>query len=500
MADETEKSVRLFSFRDDQATEKKGSLIPNLAVRAERERRTQTLHKRKKMFKNMLATASATAVLALMAVSGYGYYLQTQTTQVAAPIVTIIDPHTSHTISLEYGPQVALAQSNFFEETRDAFIEKALTFIEIDLNASMLRYFKDGVLIQSSEILQVGEEGSWWNAPSGLYKVEKKDEGGFSAVTHVNFPWTVTFEGNYTIHGYPQYPDKTPVPEAFTGGGIRLTDEAAKALFTHVEKNTPVLVHRKVTEPDKFIYEPVAPTISAPKYLIADLENGTILAASDLEEAMPIASLTKLMTAVVAAEKLNLDSRVQVTAPTFVASLIPRLQDRTSVSMYSLFQILLVESSNEAAEVIAGEYGRDEFITAMNQKATQLGMLSTAYQDPTGLNAGNVSSLGDLFRLSQYIHRNRNFIFEITAKGKLDSVAGMDEFANLVNFNEIATVDNFSGGKIGETTAARQTSISLHPIKIQGTERTIIIILLGSESRSSDIKTLLQFVADHFKS
>ena len=62
--------------------------------------------------------------------------------------------------------------------------------------------------------------------------------------------------------------------------------------------------------------------------------------------------------------------------------------------MYSLLQLLLLESSNEAAEVIAGEVGREEFIKAMNAKAVQLGMLNTTFTDPSGLDDGNVSTLG----------------------------------------------------------------------------------------------------------
>jgi D-alanyl-D-alanine carboxypeptidase len=205
------------------------------------------------------------------------------------------------------------------------------------------------------------------------------------------------------------------------------------------------------------------------------------------------------MTALVTAEKMDLDSRVQVTSPNFVESLIPRLAERTSVSMYSLLQLLLVESSNEAAEVIAAEFGRDEFIKEMNTKATQLGMLHSSFVDPSGLRNENTSSLGDLFTLAQYIHKNRNFIFEITAKNKITTLGDTGEFTDLVNFNEVEELDNFVGGKVGETTAAGQTSVTLHTVSIQGTKRTVVIILLGSEKRDEDVRTLMQYVEDRYK-
>jgi D-alanyl-D-alanine endopeptidase (penicillin-binding protein 7) len=309
----------------------------------------------------------------------------------------------------------------------------------------------------------------------------------------------VVFEGNYVIHGFPKYPDESTVPADFVGGGIRIDDAAAEALYNGVEAGMPVLVHQKPAEGDAFVYEPTVPHIETEHYLIADMENGAILAASDLDVAVPIASLTKLMTAVVTAEKLNLDSRVQVSSSTFVASMIPRLQDRTSVSMYSLLQLLLVESSNEAAEVIASEYGKEDFVKEMNAKATQLGMLSTKFADPSGLSSENVSSLGDLFRLAQYIRTNRQFIFDITADGEVSTIPTANEFSDLVNFNDVEDLDNFIGGKVGETSAAGQTSVSLHTVKIQGSDRTVAVILLGSAHRTDDVKLLLNFVEERFK-
>jgi D-alanyl-D-alanine carboxypeptidase len=166
--------------------------------------------------------------------------------------------------------------------------------------------------------------------------------------------------------------------------------------------------------------------------------------------------------------------------------------------MYSLLQLLLIESSNEAAEVIAGEYGRDDFITEMNTKARQLGLLHSTFTDPSGLDAGNVSTLGDLYRLTRYINDNRDFIFEITAGKEVHNGQAIGEFEGLVNFNEVPNLDNFVGGKIGETTAAGQTSISLHQVNIQGSNRIVAIILLGSSGRAQDVQTLMSFVENRF--
>jgi D-alanyl-D-alanine carboxypeptidase len=294
------------------------------------------------------------------------------------------------------------------------------------------------------------------------------------------------------------YPGGERSGNDFSGGGIKISDDAAKALFEEVKEDTPVLVHKSADKPDTFVYEPQIPDIVTKEYFIADISNGTILAASDLDQQVPIASLTKLMTAVVASENIRLDSRIWVTSPNFVQSMIPRLADRTSVSMYSLLQVLLLESSNEAAEVMAGEVGRTEFIQAMNAKAVQLGMLSTTFTDPSGLDDGNVSTLADLYTLTKYIQENKRFIFEITANEIVPSAYIGDEFSGLVNFNEIEDMDTFVGGMIGETLAAGKTSISLHRVRFKDQERILVVILLGAEDRAQEIQTLIQYVKARF--
>jgi serine-type D-Ala-D-Ala endopeptidase (penicillin-binding protein 7) len=497
MFEKTGRSVRLVSFRDDQPNELRGSLIPR-SVQNSKRSKASTFRSAAVFSVTKIALPVVAIMLgAFVSISGYG--LVTATEQIAAPTVTIVDPNTFNKVSLGYGPHVAFAQATFFTETRDAFIDEGVTFIEVDFDKNMVRYFKEGVLALNFPIEATGEVGSWWDAPSGLYQVEKKSERNFSNIAQVHLPWSITFEGNYAIHGMPEYPDGTAVPADFSAGGIRVNNSDAEKLFTEVELTIPVLVHKAQPETDTFVYEPTVPELQTEGYLIADIDNNAILAASDLDKQVPIASLTKLMTALVTAEKMDLDSRVQVTSPNFVESLIPRLAERTSVSMYSLLQLLLVESSNEAAEVIAGEYGREAFIKEMNTKATQLGMLHSSFADPSGLRNENTSSLGDLFTLAQYIHKNRTFIFEITAKNKISTLGDTGEFTDLVNFNEVEELDNFVGGKVGETTAAGQTSVTLHTVSIQGTERTVVIILLGSEKRDEDVRTLMKYVEDRYK-
>jgi hypothetical protein len=275
--------------------------------------------------------------------------------------VVIEHPYTKVITPLTYGIEVAFSEPDFFATARDAFIEAGRTFVEADLAAMRLRYFEDGVLVLEYPIVKKGEPGTFWETPAGLYEVEKKKQTHFASFGQVYLPNSISFQGNFYIHGTPYY-ETGDVPTTTAQGGIELSAADAKELYKVVTLHTPVLVYERAQDRKEFLYEPKVPELATPHYLIADVESGTVLAASDLGEAVPIASLTKLMTAVVAAEYINLDTRVAITEPTFVQSLIPRLGERSSVSFYSLLELLLQESSNEAAEVIASEVGREQFI------------------------------------------------------------------------------------------------------------------------------------------
>lgn len=418
---------------------------------------------------------------------------------VAAPVVMLAPPENESGTPLHYGVQPLLSTNSFFDDLHTQFTEQQLTFIEADLTAMEVHYFENGEEVFSAPILSKGKEGSWWETPAGLYQIELKKKDHFSSFGNVHQPWSMVFQGNFFIHGWPKYPDGTPVPEGYSGGCIRLSDEDAEALYELVAAGTPVLVHEEDFQSDDFIYEHSGPDLEAEQYLLADIHNNSILATEGLDDVVPIASITKLMTALVAAEYINLDNTVSVTQERYVQSLVPRLEGKRQVSMYSLLQLLLVESSNEAAEVIAAQIGRERFIALMNEKAASIGLANTVFTDPSGLDEGNRSSVRDLLRLAQYLEFNRKFILELTADQDLPTAYVSGEFGELDNFNWPKNASStFISGKVGETLAAKQTSVSLHQFYIEGEPRTLAFIVLGTWDRDADIATLESYVQATF--
>lgn len=419
------------------------------------------------------------------------------TAKADTPLV-IENPYTGEQTPLNYGIQGIFAEPYFFNETRDSFINAGRTFLEVDLAKMRLRYYEGGNISVQYPILTKAPISSWCETPAGLYQVESKKERNFSNFSQIYQPWSLGFQGNFMIHGTPEVSPGEKVADDYQGGCIRLSDADAKALYKQVAINTPVLVHEEAAPADAFVYQPKIPSLETPHYLIADVESNTILASSDLDAAVPIASLTKLMTALIASEYINLDSSVTVSQPTFVQSLVPRLGDRSRVSMFSLMQLLLIESSNESAEVIAAQLGREDFIKKMNEMAERLGMSDTHFVDPSGLGDGNVSSVRDLFQLTQYIYKHRRFILDLTANQDLPTIYTSGEFGKLLNFNKVESLENFLGGKIGETTAAGQTSVSLHTLRVGDQSRVVAVVILNSKHRNQDVKDLLRYAEERF--
>ena len=124
-------------------------------------------------------------------------------------------------------------------------------------------------------------------------------------------------------------------------------------------------------------------SITAQSWLVAD-ESGRIIQSENIEQQRAIASITKLMTAMVVLDaNQNLNEQIG------------------KYTRAETIQLALVHSDNKAADVLCQYYpnGRDSCIRAMNTKAKMLGMINTHYVEPTGLSIFNVSTANDLIKL-----------------------------------------------------------------------------------------------------
>lgn len=146
------------------------------------------------------------------------------------------------------------------------------------------------------------------------------------------------------------------------------------------------------------------PDIASGSAMIVDLNTNKVIYASEPDRVRPIASITKLMTAMVVLDAhLPLDEMltVDISHTPEMRGIYSRVRLNSQISRKDMLLLALMSSENRAAASLAHHYpgGYDAFIRAMNNKARALGMTHTRYVEPTGLSIHNVSTARDLTRL-----------------------------------------------------------------------------------------------------
>ena len=243
------------------------------------------------------------------------------------------------------------------------------------------------------------------------------------------------------------------------------------------------------------------PSVNARAALVMDAQTGEVLYSKNSNMSVPIASITKLMTAVVTADaRLNMSEEITLQSIDFAgaggknSSSTLRVGDTMNRAEALLFA--LMKSENPAAAALARTYpgGRPAFIAAMNAKAKQLGMSSTRYAESTGLDPHNVSSARDLGILvsaaSQY-----GLIRQFSTTPTYDFNLG---YRMLKSNNTNALVRN--GGwninlsKTGYINEAGRCVVMHTTVN----SRPAVVVLLGassSQARTNDATNLLNWVA-----
>ncbi len=240
------------------------------------------------------------------------------------------------------------------------------------------------------------------------------------------------------------------------------------------------------------------PELSVKAALAKDLDHGTDFYRLNSDARWPLASLTKLMTAVVAVEEVGLE-KVTVVSEAAVATegVAGDLEKDEKYRVGELVKAMLVVSSNDAAAAIAEFYGQKNFLDQMQIKAADLGMNNTSFADPAGLAFLNQGTIEDLEKLVSYIDKNHPAIFKTSAQAKVslyEEGNGIEK--ELLNINGYASSrPNFLGGKTGFTEEANGNLVSI--FSHQG--HRILIIVLGTDKRFEQTDLLYNWVVNSFE-
>jgi len=232
------------------------------------------------------------------------------------------------------------------------------------------------------------------------------------------------------------------------------------------------------------------PPVEAEAYLVQNSGTGEVLAASDEREQLPMASITKLMTALVALEHASLDDVATISRRTAsVGESTINLEPGERVTLGDLIRAALVQSANDAANAIAAFVGRgsvERFVELMNARARELGLTDTHFANPDGLDApGHVSSARDVTKLAR-VAMNKPFIRE-TVRLVDTTAAGRP----LHTWNDLlSTFPNLVGVKTGHTNGAGWSQVAA----ARGGGVTIYATLLGGETRDGRNADLTQLL------
>ncbi len=212
-------------------------------------------------------------------------------------------------------------------------------------------------------------------------------------------------------------------------------------------------------------------------------------------ERLPMASLTKIMTAIIALENLNLSEKVVVTKnASEIGEGTMGLSDGESLTVNELLYGLLLQSGNDAAETIAqtSKFGRSRFLHLMNKKAEDLGLSNTRFTNPSGLEGdGEQYSTGkDLVVLTNYAMKNPEFAKIVgTYEYVIPQTQEHKEFHLFNETNLLTTYPGVKGVKTGYTYEAGLCLVTY--LDYEG--HKIIAVLLNSQNRREEMAELLDY-------
>jgi len=245
--------------------------------------------------------------------------------------------------------------------------------------------------------------------------------------------------------------------------------------------------------------------ISAESFLVVSVNkqgHDTILFEKNPDSELPLASITKLMTYLVANEfyKNEQDIVVAKEAAEQANTLNALLEgDRLKVS--ELIPIMLIESSNDAAFALTKVIGEAGFLDLMNFKAKELGLLNTHFYNPTGVDPEarampqdqiNYSTANDIAKLTKNLIFNQGEFLEIVSQKEYPLYKEGKMVSVLKNTNElIGEIPEVIGGKTGTTDRAGECLMVIMKLDNSNENEYTIGVILNSKNRFNDMKTLL---------
>ncbi|GGN56578.1 D-alanyl-D-alanine carboxypeptidase family protein [Oceanobacillus indicireducens] len=234
-----------------------------------------------------------------------------------------------------------------------------------------------------------------------------------------------------------------------------------------------------------------APDVSAAQAILMDAESGQVLFEKDAFEARPIASITKIMTAILAIESGKMDEKATVSRNAiYTEGSSIYLEQGEKITIQDLVYGLMLRSGNDAAVAIAEHIGESEegFVYLMNEKAMWLGMDQTHFTNPHGLDdEEHYSSAYDMALLTREAMKNKQFR-EISGS---TSYLSENRSYSWRNKHKLVTgyYENATGGKTGYTKQTGRTLVTT----AEKNGHSLIVVTLNAGNDWNDHITLFEW-------
>lgn len=237
--------------------------------------------------------------------------------------------------------------------------------------------------------------------------------------------------------------------------------------------------------------------LSATAVYAIDLSSMTVLYEKNSQEVLYPASTSKMMTALVALDTFSLEEELLVDKEATISGNKLSLKEGTLITVQDLLAALLIFSANDSAYVLANndEFGLDNFVNKMNQKASALGLTQTHFVNPAGLDdSGQISTARDLSIIAKELLQHHELKKLVAMPYK--QISGQNWSYDLYNSNQLlGQIQGVTGVKTGTTELAGEVLVSL----IERDGHQILITLMNSQDRYQDTSKLIAWILNNYE-
>ena len=203
---------------------------------------------------------------------------------------------------------------------------------------------------------------------------------------------------------------------------------------------------------------------SASCVVLMDMDSLNVIYGENMHDVRSVASISKIMTAIVAIESADVNSTVTIgeeITKAYGSGIY--IKQGEEITLESLLYGLMLRSGNDAALAIANYVGGDidNFVEMMNEKAVEIGMKNTTFNNPHGLdeNGGNLSTAYDMALLTSYAMQNENYRKIVSTK-KYTLKTNMNYYSWINKHKLLHSHNYITGGKTGFTDIAKRTLVT----------------------------------------